>query len=142
VGLVVTGISQSQDVSALEAALRNAGFSLEPLQVISGGGEPEALSHFQANASNGIGRDRIMLSNGGTGVPGLTGPSSSGRPHFRTEASPDRLGDLEIPDSQIDNYLDALDAGRSVVAYFAKPTTLTQLEDIFRGAGLAVVRTF
>jgi hypothetical protein len=82
----------------------------------------------------------------GTGVPGVTSgmPSAGGygtRP-FRNEALSDRLGDLEIPDDQVDNYVDALSAGRSVVAYFAKPGTIEQVEAIFRASNLARVKTF
>ncbi len=40
------------------------------------------------------------------------------------------------------NYVDALAAGRSVVAYFAKPDNLAQVETIFRASGLARVKTF
>ncbi len=54
----------------------------------------------------------------------------------------DRLGDLEIPDDEVDNYVDALQAGRSVVAYFAKPETVAQVETIFRASDLVKVKTF
>ena len=54
----------------------------------------------------------------------------------------DRLGDLEIPDDEVDNYVETLEAGRSVVAYFAKPENIGQVTDIFRASGLAKVKTF
>jgi hypothetical protein len=135
VGLVVTGISQTKDTSALEAALRSAGLSLEPLQVVSGDDAVENLAHRR------MGSD-ILLGDGGSSVPGLTGRNGGGLAYFRNEPLHERLGDLEIPDSQVDNYVEALEAGRSVIAYFAKPNTLTQIEDIFRSAGLAKVTTF
>lgn len=133
-GLVVTGISQSKDTSALEAALRGAGLSLEPLQVISGDDAIDKLARRHAAPD-------ILLGDGGGGVPGLTG-RGNGLVYFRNETIPDRLGDLEIPDSQMENYVEALQAGRSVVAYFAKPETLAKVEDIFRGTSLAKVTTF
>ncbi|MGH7660531.1 MAG: hypothetical protein ACRENA_06405 [Vulcanimicrobiaceae bacterium] len=55
----------------------------------------------------------------------------------------DRLGDFEIPDDEIENYLEALSAGRSVVAYFAhKQENVSKIEAIFRQSGLAKVKTF
>ena len=54
----------------------------------------------------------------------------------------DRLGDLEIPDDEVDNYVEALEAGRSVVAYFAKAETIDKVSEIFHAVGLAKVKTF
>ena len=44
----------------------------------------------------------------------------------------------------MDNYIEALQAGRSVVAYFAKPENIDQVVAIFSGAtsGLLKVKTF
>jgi hypothetical protein len=84
----------------------------------------------------------------GTGVPGVTSgvPSAGGygTRYFRNETLSDRLGDLEIPDDEVDNYVDALQAGRTVVGYFAKPDTIAQVEAIFRGPdmGLVKIKTF
>jgi len=135
VGLVVTGISQTEDMHALEVALRSAGLSLEPLQLISGHNGTDSL----ANHHGGSG---ILLGDGGTTVPGLTGHNGTGLAYMQNEPLHERLGDLEIPDSQIENYVEALEAGRSVIAYFAKPETLAQVEGLFRAAGLAKVTTF
>ena len=141
-GLVVTGISQSGDTTALEAALKGAGLPLDPIQLIG----PDDSTQGAAS-SMGLGNPGLMTGGGqGTGVPGVTSgvPTAGGygTRYFRNEALGDRLGDLEIPDDQVENYVDALQAGRSVVAYFAKPETVAQVETIFRSSGLAKVKTF
>jgi hypothetical protein len=144
VGLVVTGISQSGDTTALEAALKAAGLPLDPIQVIG----PDD-STAGAASSLGLANPGLMTGGGqGTGVPGVTSgvPSAGGygTRYFRNETLSDRLGDLEIPDDEVDNYVDALQAGRTVVGYFAKPDTIAQVEAIFRGPdmGLVKIKTF
>ena len=143
-GLVVTGISQSGDTTALEAALKDAGLPLDPIQLIGPDDSTQGAASSQAIKNPGL-----MLGGGqGTGVPGITSgvPTAGGYNTrvFRNEALWDRLGDLEIPDDEVDNYIEALQAGRSVVAYFAKPENLAQVETIFRnpGTGLLKIKTF
>lgn len=142
-GLVVTGISQDGNIIALEAALKAAGHALDPIQLIG----PDDST--QGMASRGLASPGYNLGSGmgsGTGVPGLTSgvPSSGGygTQFFRNETLSDRLGDLEIPDDEMDNYVEALMAGRHIVAYFAKPDTLDAISEIFRSAGLAKVKVF
>jgi hypothetical protein len=148
VGLVVTGISQSADTAAIEQALRAAGLSLEPLTVYSSGDGPEDRADSGVrfvytgtdSARNILGRGSELTSFGGTEVPGLG--TDSGPEYFPTESISLQLSELEIPDDEVDNYVDAIDAGRSVVAYFAGPDTLAAAEAAFRSSGLANVRTF
>ena len=45
-GLVVTGISQTSDITALEAALVAAGFSLDHVQLIEPGDDTATLAHL------------------------------------------------------------------------------------------------
>jgi hypothetical protein len=52
------------------------------------------------------------------------------------------LGDFAIPDDAIDNYIDALGAGRSVIGYFAQDETIDGVESVFTTAGLAKVKRF
>ncbi len=133
-GLVVTGISPDGNIAALEAALTAAGLPLDPIQLISGDDSTQGV----ARRITGPG-----LADGGygVGVPGITN-QGHGYTMFRNESLSDRLGDLEIPDSEVDNYVEALDSGRHIVAYFAKPDTLARVEGIFRDAALAKVKTF
>ena len=132
--LVVTGLSPSADVGALHKALADAGLSTDRLQTI---GPDEA----QQGVSAGIAGADILTSDHSTGVPGITG-SPHRRAFFRNESLEDRLGDLEIPDSELDNYVEALERGRTVVAYFAHESDAAKVEEIFRTAELANVRRF
>lgn len=133
-GLVVTGILQSGDIRALEASLKSAGLPLDPIQLISGDDSTEGVARRHAGS-------RIMMGDNAGHVPGIN-DRGSGLSFFRNESLSDRLGDLEIPDSEVENYVEALEAGRSIVAYFAKPDSLAQVESIFRDSGLAKVKTF
>jgi hypothetical protein len=144
VGLVVTGISEKGDTKALEAALKAAGLPLDSIQVIG----PDDSTQGAAS-SMGMANPGLMTGGGqGTGVPGVTTgvPSGGGygTRYFRNEGLADRLGDLEIPDDEIDNYIGALAARRTIVAYFAKPDTVAQVEAVFRGpeTGLVKIKTF
>jgi hypothetical protein len=144
VSLVVTGISQSGDISALETALKAADLPLDPIQLIG----PDDSTQGAAS-SLGLSNPGLMTGGGqGTGVPGVTSgvPTAGGygTRYFRNEALGDRLGDLEIPDDELDNYIDALQAGRSVVAYFAKPDNIEKVKAIFGSGtvGLVKVKTF
>jgi hypothetical protein len=137
-GLVVTGISPSSDIAALEGELTANGFSLEHIQVVEAGDDTGPMAHGIVAARGGGGLET------GTGVPGLTSGNTSGanQTYFRDESLVERLGDFEIPDDEIQNYVDALAAGRSVVAFFAKDESIEQVEAIFRAAGLARVKRF
>jgi hypothetical protein len=141
VGLVVTGISQNGDTKALEDALKAAGLPLDPIQLIGPDDSTQGAARGVINPgymTGGTGQ--------GTGVPGITSGAPTvggyGSRYFRNETLGDRLGDLEIPDDEVGNYIEALQAGRSIVAYFAKPETLDKLTEIFRSSGLAKVKTF
>ncbi len=141
-GLVVTGISQTGDISAVEASLKAAGLPLDPIQLIG----PDDSTQG-AGSSMGVANSGLMTGGGqGTGVPGITNVGApgagSGSRYFRNEALWDRLGDLEIPDDEVDNYIGALQAGRSVVAYFAKEENIGQVEAIFRASDLVKIKRF
>jgi hypothetical protein len=133
-GLVVTGILQQGDIRALETSLKDAGLPLDPIQLISGEDSTEGVARRQTGP-------RLITGDHAGYVPGINS-SGSGLSYFRNESLTDRLGDLEIPDAEVDNYVEALEAGRSIVAYFAKPDTLARVEAIFRDSGLAKVKTF
>ena len=143
--LVVTGISPHSDVSDLEKKLKEAGFSLDPVQVISPGDSDHSLA--EVTGSMRLDTDLNLGAGQGTGVPGLSGGAGAGSrtnsSYFRSEELWDRLGDFEIPDDEVENYLEAVQAGRSVVAYFAHTQeNVAKLEELFRASGLAKVKTF
>jgi hypothetical protein len=133
-GLVVTGILHHGDLKPLEALLKDAGLPLDPIQLISGDDSTEGVARRHVGQG-------LITGDGAGSVPGINS-HGRGLVYFRNETLSDRLGDLEIPDSEVENYVEALEAGRSVVAYFAKPDSLQKVESIFRDSGLAKVKTF
>jgi tRNA A58 N-methylase Trm61 len=54
----------------------------------------------------------------------------------------DHLADWDIPEDQVQNYNDALEAGRSVVTYKATASEAAGVEQTFKDAGLKNVKTF
>jgi hypothetical protein len=134
--LVVTGLSQNGDTSALHQALADAGFPTDPLQVIGPDDSTQSISRGI------IGAEILGASSGtGTGVPGINNSHQPSQ-FFRNESLSDRLGDLEIPDSEVDNYVEALERGRSIIAYFAHADNVDKVIELFKGANLANVRRF
>jgi hypothetical protein len=134
-GLVVTGLSQNGDVAALHEALAAAGLSTDRLQTIGPDDSTESVSHGIAGAD-------LLTSDGGAGVPGITGGHPRMHEFFHNESLSDRIGDLEIPESELDNYVEAVERGRTVVAYFAHETDAGKVEEIFKTTGLANVRRY
>ena len=132
--LVVTGLSQNGDTSVLRAALIAAGLPTDSLVVV---GPDESTPSL----SRGLIGSELLTREGGTNVPGLTG-ASRGREFFRNESLPDRLGDFEIPDTEVGNYVEALHRGKSVVGYFAHGDTIDLVEEVFRESDLLNVRRF
>lgn len=136
---VVSGIAPGPELPGLEAALAQAGFPLGRLQIVSV--EDPGLGGVRGPLVG----DELPFGTVGTGtaVPGLTGPPTLAAPQasFNDELL-ERLADLEIPDDQLANYAEALESGRSVVAYFAEPAGVETISALFRAAGLAKVRTF
>ena len=133
---VVTGLSPQGDLTALKLALFDAGLSSEGLTVIEPGEGKESIASGLAGAeitSGDIGT--------GTGVPGINS-SHRRRSFFHNESVDDRLSDLDIPDSEAGNYAEALERGRTVVAYYARPETVDIVETAFRSSGLLNVRRF
>jgi hypothetical protein len=143
---VVTGLAQNSDTTALRSALDAAGLSHEPLQVISGDDSVQPIGSGLTGSSD------LFAGDGGTGtgVPGITGTTGATTPgviggsggYFRNEDLADRLADIRIPDSQMDNYVEALERGKTVIAYFAKPETVDAATTAFKNASLANVRVF
>ena len=134
--LVVTGLSQHGDMAALHTALRTAGLSDEPLQLI-GPDDQGSLRITGGLAGSELTRSDLGT---GTGVPGIN--NSRTLSTFVNAANDGRLGDLPIPDSEAGNYIEALERGRTLVAYYARPETVDSVEAAFRSSGLLNVRRF
>jgi len=133
---VVTGLSQSEDISSVSAALRAAGLPTDPLQAV---GPDDASDNLSAGAL--VDAD-IITSDEGTRVPGINSGGGTSRAFFRNENLVDRLGDFGIPESELDNYLEAVERGKTVVAYFANAGNADKASAAFSSANLANVRTF
>jgi len=132
--LVVTGLSQNGDISALHKALEDGGLATDSLQVIGPDDSTQGVSRGLISAD-------LLTHDSGTSVPGINNRHTSGV-FFRNESLPDRLGDLEIPDSEMDNYVEALERGKHIVAYFAHAETIDKVEEVFKASDLANVRRF
>lgn len=52
----------------------------------------------------------------------------------------ERLRELHIPGDELQNYVDAVEAGRTVVAYIADPDAAERIVEVFRESGLVKVR--
>jgi hypothetical protein len=148
VPFVVTGISQDGDTSALERALAAAGLSLDALEVIA----PEEADTLVTGVTAQVVDTGILTGGGletGTGVPGLTGkgvPGITSAPEDRFDLDGDslwdKLADLAIPDDEVENYAEALEAGRSIAAFHGDSKNAAKVESIFAAAGLTKVKTF
>jgi len=88
-----------------------------------------------------IGGDSIMTNAGGTSVPGITARNETlgyfAHPHVEQH-----VGTLPIPEDEADNYNDAIDSGRVVVAYNCGDGDTSTLEKAFRESGVLHVKTF
>ena len=133
--LVVTGLSQDGDVSAIHKALEAGGIATDSLQVISPDESTQGVSRGLISAD-------LLTHDSGTSVPGINNQHDGGGVFFRNETLSDRLGDLEIPDDEVENYVEALERGKYVVAYFAHPDTIDKVEEAFKASNLANIRRF
>ena len=133
--MVVIGLSDTEDTSALLGALKAANLSPEPLQVVE-------LEDSDESVAGGIAGAGILTGDPGTAVPGINPMGGGATPFFRNEELFDRLGDFEIPDSETDNYIEALENGKVVMAYFAQPEQADGVEQAFRSAGLINIRRY
>jgi rhodanese-related sulfurtransferase len=131
-GFVVIGLSQDGNVRAVHDTLAAAGIAAERLNII------DSTDIDLIEGSSLVGTD-LITSDGGTAVPGLNSTSITVHPDDSLVA---KLSDLNIPDSEIENYLEALSKGRSVVAYTATGETVDKVMATFRTAGLLNVRQF
>jgi hypothetical protein len=147
VPFVVTGISQDGDTAALEQALKTAGLSLEVFEIL-GPDDADTLAtggHIDTAIITGGGLET------GTGVPGITGgmipgvtssPREVGIGPADGDSLWDRLADLAIPDDEVENYAEALETGRSIVAYHGDEKSVAKVEALFSSAGLSKIKTF
>jgi hypothetical protein len=160
-GLVV-GIYPGSEPAELERSLSDAKVDPARIKVVrlaSAASDAEASSDFDfvdvatSMESNSLSDDMtkgmgIMGDSGGTGVP--MGRSSASLGSFSSRAGSARgyLTGLAIPQDEVDNFNDAIEAGRSVVVYSgagvdpAATTDSAAVATAFRNAGLRNVRVY
>lgn len=145
---VVVGIFPNHDaVSKLADSLKAGGFDLDELTVVANSELPEGLisdgvefvltgEAEEASLSGGTG----LITSQGTDVPGLT-DSKERIELFVGPTTVEALGDLNVPDGRTDDYLDALEAGRSVAGYNAG-SDVEKVKPLFTGAGALSTEVF
>jgi hypothetical protein len=152
---LVTGIAQTSDPQQLETALSKDGVSPEKIAVITKESPSEqhedsvltfihvGQGHPTTDVSHEVitGGEAILTNFGDPQVPNI----SSDNRYVGFFAEPhliNHLADYAIPGDQVQNYNDAIDAGRSVVVYKAEPSEAPGVEQSFKDAGLKNVKTF
>jgi len=88
-----------------------------------------------------VGGESILTNFGDPQVPNI----SSDNRYIGFFAEPhiiDHLAEYAIPQDQVQNYNDAIEAGRIVVVYKAEPDEAPAVEQTFKDAGLKNVKTF
>lgn len=152
---LVTGIAQTSSPEHLEDALVKENVDTSKLAVITKD-EPTDLHHESVLTFLHVGQDHATsdvdhtVITGGTAI--LTNISEPQVPNISSDsryvgffAEPhiiNHLADYAIPQDQVQNYNDAIEAGRSVVVYKAEPTEASTVEQTFKDAGLKNVKTF
>jgi hypothetical protein len=152
----VTGIVPTESITELEATLGAvAGIDRSKLSVITKAersyehdssflnfvhaGGPQIDSDVVGSLAGGASGPSIGTD--GTGVPGIGAPSRS-LGFLGSQRVAQKVGTLPIPADEADNYNDALEDGRCVIAYEADPASATAVETAFRNAGVRKVKTF
>jgi len=149
----VTGIAPTEDVSSLEKILGEMpGVDRAKLTIITKVDRSEehddsflnfihASPHTSVEVLGTIEDATILTGGGGTGLPGI----NAALPWQGYLAHPhvvQHVGNLPIPEDEADNYNDAIEDGRVVVAYPCDESEVAPLEAAFRGAGVKRVKTF
>jgi hypothetical protein len=151
----VTGIAQTSDPAHLEDALCKENVDCDKMSVITKD-EPTDLHHESVLTFMHVGREHATTDvnheviTGGEAI--LTNISDPQVPNISADmryvgffAEPhiiDHLAEYAIPEDQVQNYNDAIEAGRSVVVYKAEPAEAPEIEQTFKQAGLKNVKTF
>jgi hypothetical protein len=152
---LVTGIAQTSNPEHLEDALCKEHVDCAKMAVITKD-EPGDQHHESVLTFMHVGQDHpttdvqhdvitggeaILTNFGDPQVPNISADTRYigffAEPHII-----DHLADYAIPQDQVQNYNDAIEAGRSVVVYKAEPAEAAAVEQTFKDAGLKNVKTF
>ena len=137
----VTGIAPTQDVGELEKALGKTGLEHDKFVVITKDEPTEEHDDSFLNFIHAVPVEHLLLSDHGSDVPGIN-PASALNNYIAHPHVVRHLGNLPIPDDEVDNYNDAIDDGRTVVAYPVDGGSQASIESAFHKAGLAHVKAF
>jgi hypothetical protein len=152
---LVTGIAQTSNPEHLEDALVNENVDADKIAVITKD-EPtdqhqESVltfmhvggDHATTDVQHEViaGGEAILTNLGDPQVPNISADNRYigffAEPHII-----DHLAQYAIPSDEVQNYNDAIEAGRSVVVYKAEPGEAPAVEQTFKDAGLKNVKTF
>jgi len=141
VAAFVTGIAQTQDVDALEKLIGSMGLEHDKFVVITKADRTDEHDESFINFVHATtGGDEIITGGGGTGVPDLN--PSGGLAYLSHPHVVQHVGNLPIPEDEADNYNDAIDNGRTVLAYPVDGGSQASIEAAFRSAGIVHVKPF
>ena len=152
-GLVV-GIFAGNDPAAIQSALAAQTIDVSKVKVLrsaSGAAGPDSAAEldftdvivdmksnsFSDDMMKGLG---VLDDASGTGVPmGRSAPLES----FSSPATAGNyLSGLDVPDDEAENFNEAIEAGRAVVAYPDAGSDVDKIAAAFRAAGLRNVRSY
>jgi hypothetical protein len=154
---LVTGIFPDCDPQVIEGALKDKpGVVVGRLKVVTKAApsretEESAISFMhvaEMQSSNDFSDDMthgtgMISDSGGTAVPGMgAGGTKPSLRDFRHGSAADYLVGFAIPSDQVDNYNDAVEDGRCVVAYEASDDEVDKVAGAFKAAGVRNVRAF
>jgi hypothetical protein len=150
---LVFGIFAGADAAAIQGALAAQAIDVSKVKVLrsasaataGNGAELDFTDVIVDMESNSL-SDDMMKGMGvlddatGTGVPmGRSAPLTS---FSSREATKNYLSDLAVPEDEAENFNEAIDAGRAVVAYPDAGSNADKVAAAFRAAGLLNVRTY
>jgi len=142
VAAFVTGIAPTQDVDDLEKMLGGMpGLDHSKFVVITKADRTDEHDDSFLNFVHAASQDHMLLNDPGTSVPGIN-PSAPLNNYLTHPHVIQHVGNLPIPDDEADNYNDAIENGRTVVAYPIDGGSADSTTVVFKAAGLAHVKSF
>jgi hypothetical protein len=152
---LVVGIFAGSDPAAIESALSGQQIELGNVKVLRSASastpeedasELDFVDVIEDMDSNSLSDDMtkglgIMGDSGGTGVP-MGRSASLSEFSSRGGATKNYLMGLAVPDDEAENFNEAIEAGRSVIAYPNAGADAEKIAAAFKAAGLRNVRSY
>jgi len=141
VAAFVTGIAPTQDVNELEKMLSSMpSLDHSKFVVITKADRTDEHDDSFIQFVHAASQDHLLLNDPGTSVPGIN-PSAPLNDYLSHPHVIQHVGNLPIPDDEADNYNDAIENGRTVVAYPVDGDAAAA-QSLFHQVGLLHVKTF